>query len=98
MSGTGAGDSSAALKNAALANQTKIQSRRGFIILFPPVGVIYAPQETESKALTIRDRFVFMSILVHFLVGHALHECFAVRVEGDRHSLGTTSASIFGYP
>jgi hypothetical protein len=68
------------------------------MVLGVTVACVYAPQETESKALTIRDRFVFMSILVHFLVGHALHECLAVRVEGDRHSLGTISASIFGYP
>jgi len=56
------------------------------------------PPHKPAAARCARPRYGTMSILVHFLVGHTLHECFAVRVEGDRHSLGTTSASIFGYP
>ena len=52
----------------------------------------YAPQETESKASTFRDRSCFLSILLVFcfFILHAFHRSFPVDVKRDRNRLATT--------
>src|SRR4029450_11714229 len=75
--------SSAALENAALANQTKVQSRRGFIILFPPVALLRAASNRKQSFSLLRIAPVnrCLSSFVVMRMDHDFHIAVAIQIQ-----------------